>query len=81
MSFVVGVLTNLDCAMYKPGDVIIHAKKPVDDLVIIEQGYCRLYAFTPSRDKTYEEKNLVVKLCRSSWYGEFQILLNLDSSF
>ena len=36
MSFVVGVLTNLDCAMYKTGDVIIPAKKPVDDLIIIE---------------------------------------------
>lgn len=35
MSFMVGVLTNLDCAMYKPGDVIIPTKKPVEELVII----------------------------------------------
>ena len=80
-SFMVGVLTNLDCAMYKPGDVIIPVRKKVEELIIIEQGYCKLYAFSPSRDKTHEEKQLVVRLPSKSWYGEFQILLNLESSF
>ena len=57
MSFMVGVLTNLDCAMYKPGDVIIPVRKKVEELIIIEQGYCKLFAFIPSRDnKTHDEK-------------------------
>ena len=82
LSFLVGVLTNLDCQLFKPDEVIIPARKPVEQLIIIEHGDCNLYGFSPSReDKTVMEKNIVVRLPRRSWYGEFQILLNLDSSF
>ena len=71
LPFLVGVLTNLDCQMFKPNSVIVPANRPVEDLVIVEQGTCYLYGFSPSRDKEYLEKNIVVKLPRRSWYGEF----------
>ena len=79
-TFIVRILTNLDCQQYNPGEIILRANKPVEELIIIHQGYCNLYGFQLSKDGTHQEKHLIVRLPTKSWYGEFQILLDLDST-
>ena len=75
MSFVAGVVTSLDYAIYKPGEVIVPAFQPVDSLVMIQSGSCNLNGFNE------KQNHLIVKLPSKSWYGEMQILLNLNSTF
>ena len=70
-SFISRILTNLDCQLYNPGDVIVRANKPVEELIIIHQGYCNLYGFEPSKDGNHEVKHLIVRLPERSWYGDF----------
>ena len=82
MTFIVRALTNLDQELYDPGEVILAANKPIEDLIIIHTGHCNLYGFQPSEEKGMpDDKHLIVRLQKRSWYGEFQILLDLDSSF
>ena len=45
MPFIAGVVTNLDYAIYKLGEVIIPAFQPVDSLVIIQSGSCNINGF------------------------------------
>ena len=71
LTFMVGVLTKLDCQLYDPGEVILEAKKPIEELIMVHQGYCNLYGFQPSKDGGTLEKHLIVRLPRRSWYGEF----------
>ena len=56
--------------------------EPVEDLVIIEQGKCNLYGFERNLTETNAtEKLLIVSLPEQSWFGDFQILLDVKSSF
>lgn len=77
----VRVLTQLVTTMYKPGEVIIDLRSKVKDLIIIMKGECNLYGFSPAQNSEEPDKMHVVTLPEQSWYGDFQILLNLESSF
>lgn len=43
--FIVEVLTNLDSAIYVPGQVIIEQGQPAEDLIIIKEGKADLYGY------------------------------------
>lgn len=77
--FVNQVLTNLDSRLYPIGQVIIEREHRVESLMLIQQGKCNLNGWIDSRGE--QLKVQVVRLLESSWFGDFQILLELDSSF
>jgi len=75
-------LTQLDSALYSSGQVILPFEKKVRDLIIIEKGSCNLYGFEQSNENKEEmDKLLIAKLPECSWFGDFQILLDLNNSF
>ena len=73
------VLTNLDSFMYEPGAVIVEENSKVTDLVVAASGKLNLYGFYTHRKN--ELKVLIVHLPEQSWYGDFQIMLNEESTF
>ena len=44
-AFATAVLTSLKSSLYRPNEIIIPYKQRVDELVIIDRGYCNLYGF------------------------------------
>ena len=75
------ILTNLDSALYQPGEAIIKHMAKVDELILIQQGHCHLYGYSKDKSSGMEQKVNFINLPRYSWYGDFQILLNLNSTF
>ena len=76
------ILTQLDSKLYKPGETMIQHNSEVKELIFIEQGKCNLYGFWPSKEIENEfQKLLIVRLVEKSWYGDAQILLNINSPF
>lgn len=55
------------------------ANEKVSDLVLIATGCCNLYGMYDVDEETVE-KILIVTLPKQSWYGDFQIILDLDMS-
>ena len=79
-NFIVSVLTQLDSVLYEPGEVIVGYKNQVHDLFFIAQGVASLNGyFDNSEGET--KKMCIVRLREGSWYGEFQILLGVESNF
>ena len=72
----VAILGNLDSSLYKPGDIILEQSTKVENLIMVSKGKCNLYGFFPDQTKV-----MVVGLSERSWYGDYQIMLNLESSF
>ena len=58
----------------------MHAYEKVENLVLIAKGTCHLYGFNEIDDDNIE-KILIVKLKKQSWFGDFQIMLDLEMSF
>ena len=59
--------------------MIIHENDYVPELIIAATGKLKLYGFYDSRGEKH--KMHVVTLPTRSWYGDFQILLNIESTF
>ena len=82
--FMIKILTQLDALLYKPGDVIIRNNDEVDELVVIGKGSCDLFGYYKVKDAFNEEndkKVLISRLPRQSWFGDFQIFLDIKSTF
>ena len=75
------MLTNLKCRDYEePGNIIIDDDKPVREFVIVAKGCCNLVG--KFRDSKNQQRcAVVVQLPAQSWYGDFQIILNMKSTF
>jgi len=52
----------------------------VNELIVISSGECNLFGFYNSLGEE-EKKILLVTLPECSWFGDFQIMLNMDSTF
>jgi len=70
------VLTKLKSKMFRPGEIIIERGQIIRDLVVVGEGSCHLYGFFKDIRKV-ERKALLVSLPRKSWFGDFQILLQM----
>ena len=79
--FMKNVLTNLTSSVFKQGDVIIKFGEKVKELIVISSGKCELYK--PDEKVNGEQKisNLKILLARlpeRSWFGDYQIMLELE---
>ena len=77
--FIVGILTQLTMSLYRPGDIILRQNEKVEDLILIEKGSCNLYGFQKYEGEI--EKLLIAKLIEFGWYGDYHILLEVESKF
>ena len=75
----VSVLTHLDSHLYATGTVLIAERQKVEDLIVVASGKLNLFGFYDHRGE--HKKMQIVKLPTCSWYGDFQILLNFESTF
>ena len=50
------------------------------DLIFIAQGTVKLYGFYENRDGDLQ-RMVIVRLKEGSWYGDFQVLMDCESSF
>ena len=50
------------------------------DLIFIAQGTVKLYGFYENSDGDLQ-RMVIVRLREGSWYGDFQVLMDCDSSF
>lgn len=73
------MLTNLDSQLYRVGETVIDYHDKVEKLMLIQSGKCDLNSLLDQRNSKIEVR--IVRLLESSWYGDFQILLDLESSF
>ena len=73
------VLTSLDSRLFETGHVLIEENEKVKDLIIAAEGKLKLYGFYDHRDERI--KMHIVNLPVRSWFGDYQIMLNLESSF
>ena len=78
--FVTKVMTQLDALLYKPGSTIVKRDEEIDELVLISKGRCDLMGFFTDR-KGRDKTVLITRLPQGSWYGDFQILLDVHSTF
>lgn len=51
----------------------------MEDLILIEKGSCNLYGFQEYEGEV--EKLLIARLFDHSWFGDYQILLEVESTF
>ena len=80
--FMVRMMTSLDSQLYKPGALILESDQKVDNLILIAQGKCFLNGFIRSGPTgTSDTVVTLVKLIEGSWYGDFNILLDVEMKF
>ena len=77
-AFMMNVVANLDSRLFETGHVLIEENEKVKDLIVVGEGKLKLFGFYEERDE--RTKMLIVKLPECSWFGDYQILLNLESS-
>ena len=70
-------VTKLGMEMYLPGENILMPGKKVNVLRIICKGSCNLWGLDESTNIEYK----ICKLPRKSWYGDFNVFLNLKTVF
>lgn len=76
----IAVVTKLKSQMHDPGDLIIERGQELKELHLVAQGKCELYGYFT--DNTGEEfRALIVNLPTCSWYGDFQIMLDIKTTF
>ena len=78
--FINEVLTQLDSRLYEPGEIIMERNSRVRDLIFIAQGTCKLFGFYEQKDGDLI-RMVIVRLREGSWYGDFQVLMDCESSF
>ena len=75
----VNVLTHLDSELYKPGEIIVPFDGKIEEMIVVASGNLNLYGLYDHRGETH--KMLIAHLPYQSWYGDFQIFLNVESTF
>lgn len=72
------IICALNCQFYEPFSIIIEKDKPVDAVHFIFNGWAQLTSVYVIEG---EEFGFKMKLIERSWYGEYQVLLNAESTF
>ena len=77
-SFIERIVINLDMELYQPGETIVTPGQQIENLRFVYQGSCLLYG-----KDSFESKDefFVCKLPTGSWFGDYQILLNLKNTW
>ena len=79
-AFMIAVVTKLKSHIHDSGMMIFDRGQEVKELHLIAQGNCELYGYyTDSAGVEY--RTLIVNLPTCSWYGDFQILLDIKTTF
>ena len=73
-SFIVRIVTELDMELFHPDETIIEPGQVIKYLRFVSQGSCMIYGKDNVMDKN---EFFVCKLPQGSWFGDYQILLNL----
>ena len=73
-------MVNLDSSLYDFGASLVQKGEMLDDLIFIVEGKCDLYGVhkMPNGEK-FRQK--VVRLKKGAWFGDYQILLDVKSSW
>ena len=77
--FVLQVLSSLDCRLFLPEEKVYARYEKGEKIVLLAQGSCNLYGYVTIRG--FEHKVAIARLPERSWYGDFQVLLEVKSSF
>ena len=67
------LVVRMYCRIFEPDKIIVNFNKSVDEVYFIKQGQVRVF------DKTGSNDFLI--LPQKSWFGDFQVILQLRSSF
>jgi hypothetical protein len=79
-AFIMSIMTRLNSRLYEKGSIIIKQEKPVENLIFINFGCLHIYGYHEFKD----QEMLRFKACtlpKGSWYGDYQILLNVTSNW
>ena len=82
--FVYKIVTHLESTLFESRSIIVNIGEKMDNLIFISDGNCRLIGqdtFTISEQKAVRRRFHFLDLFQSSWYGDYQILLNQPSNF
>ena len=73
-------MISLESSLYDLGDLIVDKGEFLTDLIFIVQGECDLYGIDKLKngDKIRQK---VVRLKEGSWFGDYQILLDVKSTW
>jgi signal-transduction protein with cAMP-binding, CBS, and nucleotidyltransferase domain len=74
------VLTRLKSRLYRQGETVLEQNQVVRELLLVGRGHVDLYGFFKDEQKQ-ERRALLVTLPEKSWFGDYQILLDLSSTF
>ena len=72
-------MTNLDSKLYEQGELLIEEGKPVRNLFLMHMGAGHLYKSTNMGDEKMRVKVVTLKI--GGWFGDYQILLDLPSTW
>ena len=72
----IDVVTSLNSQMHDPGAIIVPMGQTMNDLHLVAQGNCELYGYYKDAMGA-EYRTLIVSLPTQSWYGDFQIMLDM----
>ncbi len=70
------VVSSLNSQMHDPGVKIVPRHQTMNDLHLVAQGNCELYGYFKDA-MGMEYRTLLVSLPTQSWYGDFQIMLDI----
>ena len=73
-------MVSLESTLYDVGDMIVEKGTYLDDMIFICNGECDLYGLH-KLDNGDKLRQKVVTLKEGSWFGDYQILLNVKSSW
>ena len=78
--FVIKVVTNLSSQLYMEHEKIFEYGRPLDSLVFASVGSLDLHGYFKMHDGDVVRQK-VVTIPPGGWFGDYQILLNLRSSW
>ena len=71
------MVTGMESKLFGKGERIFAKGSPVNDFVFIYYGACNLYGYYALNQEALRFK--VVTLKKGSWFGDYQILLDIPS--
>ena len=74
------VMTRLNSRLYERGHILIRQGKEVDNLIFINEGCLHIYGYHEFKEQEMLRFKAVT-LPKGSWFGDYQILLNLTTNW
>ena len=79
-TFIMHIMTRLNSRLYERGSIMIKQNKRVDNLILVNQGCLHIYGYYVIKDEEMLRFKAVT-IPKGSWYGDYQILLNITSNW